>query len=218
MAVARGTALEGLQVLLEAEAIGHGRERVRARRLVFARGVATKGGVVRLQGTTHHHHALRSFEARLELGEVDGLGDILVGASVQAIDEAGSIIATGDQDEVGVPLGRVSVAYPLAELKPVHLWYLPVRDDEIGPIGLMEVPGLASVAGHLADVAEARNHVGHDLAGRRIVVGNDDPQGIGHRARRGGECRQHECSREQEEQDQGRCKEWWRGPRLRPRW
>jgi hypothetical protein len=115
----------------------------------------------------------------LEDRRVDGLGQVIRGAHLQASDDAVELVDAGDHDDRDVPESRV-VAQLGEHLVPVHLGHDDVEEDHVDrrlarvaePVQrLPPVPGLDRL------VPDPAEEAGEELAVEVGVVDDEDPTG-----------------------------------------
>jgi hypothetical protein len=103
-----------------------------------------------------------------ELGQPEGLGDVVIGARVEADDGVHLVGAGGeDQHGNGVPFGPD----PPAHLEPVELGQADVQQDEVGPVRQRAVEGGRPVLRDLHLVALPAQRAGQRLGDGGVVLG-----------------------------------------------
>ena len=123
--------------------------------------------------------------ARQQLGQAEGLGDVIVGARIQANDEVGILTASGKHEDGG---GQSLGAHLAGDIKAVDVGQAEVQHDDIGAGDLLESTLAGAMGAHLvALTAEGAGEVvlneKHCRHGR--IVGDRRPRR--HRPR-GGEA------------------------------
>lgn len=123
------------------------------------------GGLGRLGGRTA---AQQRADAGEQLGEPEGLGDVVVGARVEADDGVHLVGACGqDEDREGVAL----VAQPAAHLQAVHTGQPQVEHDQVDALAQPGVERAGAVLAHLDLVSLPAQGAGQGLRDRRVILG-----------------------------------------------
>src|SRR5260370_28730991 len=90
-------------------------------------------------------HAAGGANPSLEFGRLDGLGQILVGAALQAGDDVLQAAAAGQHDQVGRLIGG-RLADAAADFQAIDAWQAPVDDGQARRVGAaQDVPGRLAV-------------------------------------------------------------------------
>src|SRR6185312_8966155 len=108
--------------------------------------------------------------------QLAGLCDVVVGAEFKADDAVDRACGGRQHDD-----GNVDAALQVAnDRKPVFLGHVEVEHDEVGHAGLdLLAQAFAAVAQRDAETVHLEVIADH-LAGRRLVVDNDDVRALGH--------------------------------------
>ena len=108
----------------------------------------------------------RSREVSLEDGDdfgfVDGLGDVVVHAGVEAALAITLHRVGGHGDDDDVAIGRLAAADLFGGLVAVHHGHLAIHENEVVAIGGDHVDGFFSVGGEFDGKAEALEHARGD--------------------------------------------------------
>ena len=106
-----------------------------------------------------------------ELTKLEGLGDEVVGADLQADDDIDDVAVAGDHDDGHLdPCG----AQPAADVEPCEAREVEVEEDEVG-VGLFgHAQAFDAVGGHLHLKAVLATEQGDHAAHRRVVVDDQD--------------------------------------------
>lgn len=137
--------------------------------------VAVCGGAEAAGGETLLEVAL---DAREGDGEIDGLGDVVIGAGVQAGDDLLAVGQGGDHDD-GEFRGVVGGAEEAQEVQTGHAGHHLVEEDEVVFGALDGLEGFRAVGSDIDGVAGALQAAGEHVAVGLFVVDDE-------KARRGG--------------------------------
>ncbi len=133
----------GLQDLDDRAPVPELREGV-VRRLMTKRRLSGQQIAVQVENTAS------GAEAHLELVGVEGLGDVVVGAGLQAFDEILPVAARGQQQQVGIALAIRDpgvLADQPADLGAAQAGHHPVEDGELRRmVAAQDLPGGGAVA------------------------------------------------------------------------
>ncbi len=127
-------------------------------------------------------HALGVLQPQLELAHVDGLGQVVVGAGLEGLDDVGLALLRRQQQDVAVLALRGRAQAP-ADLDAVEAGHHPVEQHQPRRVvALKDRPGLLPV-GHDGRVVPPtlevhRQQAPHDA----VIVGDEDSPGLIHRA------------------------------------
>jgi len=117
--------------------------------------------------------------ARDECRLVDGLGEVFIGADLEARDNVLRIAARGDQDDGDE--GEALVGLELAaHLEAVELGHHDVEQDEVGQERAGLGQGLRTVGGHCQPVAVDLEAAREDVAVGLVIIGNEDQWRLTH--------------------------------------
>ena len=107
-------------------------------------------------------------DAGQQLGQPERLGDVVVGAGVQA-DDGVHLVGPGGQDQHRQT--RLGLPEPAADLEPVHLGQAEVEHHELHLPGGGDGQGAGPVGLHLDLVALPAQRAGERFTDRGIVLG-----------------------------------------------
>ena len=111
--------------------------------------------------------------ARQHLLEMEGLGDVIVGAGVEALHLVAPAVARGEHQHRH---GAAGAPPRLQHRNAVHLGQADVEDDGVVGLGLAEVMPLLAVEGavdHIAGVGQRRRELAVEIG---IVLDNEEAQ------------------------------------------
>ncbi len=111
--------------------------------------------------------------AQDQLARAEGLGDVIVGADLQAQDAVVLVATGGKHDDRHRPLPP----HPPAHLQAVHAGEHQVEHDQVGPVRGGAGEGCGAVVRAVDDVTGAVQIPGDDLGDGRIVVDDQDSRG-----------------------------------------
>src|SRR5262245_42886857 len=115
-------------------------------------------------------------DARQHLLQVEGLGDVVVGAGVEALDLVAPAVAGGENEHRH---GATGAAPGLEHRDAVHLGQADVEDDRVIGLALAEKVALLAVVGAIHHVARVRER-GRELPVEiGIVLDHEETQGSG---------------------------------------
>ena len=119
-------------------------------------------------------------DAGQQHGEAEGLGDIVIGAGVEAQDGVGLGGLRGQQDHRALV---AVLADDLAGLAAIHVGQVHVEDDEVGAVGLdrLDAGRGGGNLGH-RELVMQRELLGQRLAQHVVVIDDDDLLRAAHRA------------------------------------
>jgi hypothetical protein len=117
-------------------------------------------------------------DPRLEQGRVDRLGEVVLGAQLDAADHALHLVERGDHDH-GQAHEAPLAAQPLEDLIAVQLRHHDVEQHEVEGLGAQDLEGLGAVGGHrqvaITEALEtSREHV--PVVG--VVVDDEEREGV----------------------------------------
>src|SRR5439155_4996475 len=115
-------------------------------------------------------------DARHQFAQLAGFCDVVVGAKFEADDAVDRACGRRQHDD-----GNVDAALEVAnDREPVFLWHVEVEHDEVGHVGLDHgAQAFSAVAQRDAETVHLEVITDH-LAGRRLVVDDDDVLALGH--------------------------------------
>ena len=103
-----------------------------------------------------------------QFGEPERLGDVVVGAGVEADDGVHLVDAGGeDQHRGAVPFGT----HPAGHLQAVHLGQAEVKNDQVDAPLQCPLEGLRAVGAHLNLIALPAQRTGERLGNRGVILG-----------------------------------------------
>jgi hypothetical protein len=115
-----------------------------ADRVEFDVSNAKDGGGFFLRARGGLSPAHGSADARGELAELEGLGNVIVGAGVERFDFIVLAVSHGEHEDGDA---RKEAAYVLAGVDAVHAWHIDVEQDSVEGIGADEGKSLFAARG-----------------------------------------------------------------------
>ena len=172
-----------LQLLLQVARVAQAGQRVDQVALLQAGDVHRQHAVLVEQALQGVAQAVGGIHARHQLLVHRGLADEVVDATVEGLHQHVLAFLAGEQDDVGVVLGRlVQLAHPAGQLQAVHLRHQPVGQQHAGRALLQQAQGFGGAVGeaHVL-VAGLAQSAADDGAGELGVVHHQDAEmGVGH--------------------------------------
>ena len=125
----------------------------------------------------HPGPAQRRLHPAAELADAERLGDVVVGADLEAEDLVDLVVAGGQHDDRNLAPG----AEPAADLDPVEARHHHVEDDEVEALRGEQVERLAAVACDHDLIALLAKRIRKKRLDRLLVVDEQDAsRGFGH--------------------------------------
>ena len=85
-----------------------------------------------------------------QLGQAEGLGDVVVGTRIQTDDEIGVLAAGGEHEDGG---GQTLSAHLTGDIEPVDIGQAEIQHDDVGAGDLLESTLAGAVGAHLVALA-----------------------------------------------------------------
>ena len=138
---------------------------------------ATAGGVELERAVREHRAAARlaaadqRAQARLELGQIEGLGEVVVGAEVEALDALVEGVVGGEHQHRHA---RAAVAQPAQHFEAAELGQPQVEDHHVVGLGRQHVVGFAPVVHAIHGVIGLAQGPGEAVGQHRVVFNDED--------------------------------------------